>query len=71
MSEKGQMIFNVEGMKCEGCVSNVSKALNTLVGVDSCYVDLDKGQAIVNGPVSEKTVVDAIKEAGYAAKLCE
>ena len=40
--------FNVTGMKCMGCVSNVEKALNALDGVASAKADLTAKTATVD-----------------------
>lgn len=34
-------VFEVEGMKCEGCVKKVQDALEALLGVTSATADLD------------------------------
>ena len=39
--------LKVEGMMCEGCVSKVQSALESLNGVDSVEVNLKKGTATV------------------------
>ena len=40
--------FKIEGMTCGGCANKVIKAVNTLDGINSCDVNVNKGQATIN-----------------------
>ena len=61
--------FKVEGMKCGGCVTNVTNAVNELSAVEACSVDLEQGTAVVSGAVSTDDVISAITKAGFQATL--
>ena len=39
--------FKIEGMTCGGCANKVMKAVDSLEGVNSCDVNVDKGQATI------------------------
>lgn len=79
MSE--QHYFRVNGMKCEGCVGIVEKAVKKLLGVESIEVDLGSSMVVVkaqsssqasgqaNVRVSARAIGDAIDEAGFNAIL--
>lgn len=60
--------LKVNGMKCMGCVANVRKALESLDGVTSAEVDLDKAQAIVEGDIAAEDACSALLAAGYPAQ---
>lgn len=61
-------VIAVEGMQCEHCREHVEKALNSIEGVKA-RVDLKKKTATVelSSGVSDQTLKDAVKEAGYEA----
>lgn len=54
--------IGVQGMTCGGCVNSVTKALNSVAGVEDVKVSLENNQATVNYDDS-KTSVEALKEA--------
>ncbi len=57
--------FFVQGMKCDGCVSNANKALADVPGFVSVEFDLDTGTARVKGDVDPQAVCLTITQAGY------
>jgi len=67
MSE--QHYFKVNGMKCDGCVKNIEKAVKKLANVESIEVDLDCSMVVVKAQASAIAIGDAIDEAGYNAIL--
>ena len=67
MSE--QYYFKVNGMKCDGCVSNVEKAINKLPGIEAVEVDLETAMAVVKGAASAESIGAAIDQAGFNAIL--
>ncbi len=67
MSE--QYYFKVNGMKCDGCVSNVEKAVKKLPGIESVEVDLDTAMTVVKGLASAESISAAIDAAGFNAIL--
>lgn len=60
--------YLVTGMTCGHCVAAVTKEIEAIVGVEHVEVQLDPGQAIVTGEVSEDAVRAAVEEAGYEAR---
>ena len=63
-----KQLFNVQNMKCMGCVSAVKAAVEPLDGVTSVEVDLDAGRATVEGEFDPATIAKVITEAGYPAE---
>lgn len=63
--------FEIQGMKCMGCVSAVKKAVEGLSGVTTVEVDLDGGRATVSGDFDPAQVAQAITDAGYPAKAAD
>lgn len=57
--------IQISGMKCEHCVARVEKALADLNQLKQIKVNLAKSQAIVQGDVSDETLIQAIQAAGY------
>ena len=59
--------LNIEGMSCEHCAAHVKEALETIDGVSSAQVDLQKKNARVehNDSVSPDILKNAVSEAGY------
>lgn len=60
--------IEVQGMTCQGCVSSVTKALQSVVGVQSADVSLEKHQATVTYEEGKANVADlkqAVEVAGY------
>ena len=60
--------LSIPGMKCNGCVSAVEKALNSEVGVNQVSVDLESKRAEVESDASVAVLVAAIKTAGFDAE---
>lgn len=61
--------LKVNGMSCGHCKSAVEQALQDVLGVESVEVSLEDGFAIVRGTPSADELVEAVKEAGYEAKV--
>ncbi len=61
----------VEGMMCAHCQKHVEDALAAVAGVTGVDVNLKKKRAVVTlgGEVSDEALVQAIKDAGYDAKV--
>jgi copper chaperone CopZ len=59
-------IIEIGGMSCGHCQARVEKALNSIDGVEA-KVELKKNRAVVtlNKEVEDKTLSDAVVEAGY------
>lgn len=61
--------LKVEGMNCEHCKAAVESALREVLGVEGVQVSLDEGFAVVRGKANPEELVEAVKEAGYEAKV--
>lgn len=59
--------FHVQGMKCDGCVSNANKALDNVAGFEQAEFDLKNGVAVIHGDIDPQSVSQALTEAGYPA----
>ena len=68
-----EMSLDIEGMTCEGCATNVEKALNEVPGVRAASVVYEDGKARVfvepPSPPSHKALVEAVEKAGYKASV--
>ena len=60
--------YDVTGMSCAACSARVEKAAKTVEGVESCSVNLLTNTLTVEGTASDKTVMAAVKKAGYGIK---
>ena len=63
----------IEGMTCASCVGRVEKALKKVEGVQQANVNLATERAWVQGnaQVQSSDLIQAVKKAGYHAKLVE
>ena len=59
--------YHVTGMSCAACSARVEKAVKAVDGVKSCSVNLLTNSMGVEGEVDEKTIIAAVKLAGYGA----
>ena len=60
----------ITGMSCGHCVAAVTDTLEQLPGVDVRQVSIGSAAvALEPGTVSTVAVIDAIREAGYAARV--
>jgi len=67
-------IVKITGMTCGGCVSNVSKALKAISGVEDVKVSLAAGEATVQFDERRTTpdqLKSAVKGAGYGVDATE
>jgi len=69
MSEKKQLVFDVSKMKCGGCTSAVTNALNALDDTEVVEVSLEDHQAIVKSSKTAKEIADVITASGFPAEL--
>jgi copper chaperone CopZ len=60
--------YPIEGMMCAHCQAKVKQGLSALPGVKSVTVDLEKGEARVEGEVSAQAVSERVKALGYDLK---
>ncbi|MGD8590569.1 MAG: heavy metal translocating P-type ATPase, partial [Chromatiales bacterium] len=71
LSEEEQAMsvkLKVTGMTCPHCVSNVTKALQAVDGVDKVEVSLEQADAVVSGSAEVDQLIAAVKQAGYDAE---
>ena len=61
--------YNVTGMHCAACSARVEKAVSKVEVVTSCSVSLLTNSLGVEGDVSDKEIIKAIKKAGYGASV--
>ena len=59
--------LGISGMTCQHCVAAVTKALQSVPGVQSAHVDLAQGKASVDGSAPVRLLIDAVAKAGYSA----
>jgi copper chaperone CopZ len=60
--------LSIEGMTCTGCTKAVTRALSQVAGVTAVAVDLDAGQAQVEGKVDPQNLIAAVERAGFGAR---
>ncbi|MEX0959446.1 MAG: heavy-metal-associated domain-containing protein [Burkholderiales bacterium] len=64
-------LIEVKGMTCGGCVRSVTRVLETVPGVKSADVSLERGEARVSfdpALASLAQIRGAIEDAGYQAR---
>ena len=62
--------YNVPNMKCEGCASNIRKALSEITGVNELVIDVATkaiNVAFDETKVNDQTLKSVLIEAGYPA----
>lgn len=66
-----EKILNVEGMSCNHCVASVRKALEGLDEVREADVSLDdkKARVELDKDLADETLVKAVEDAGFSAKI--
>jgi len=58
--------LNVTGMRCNGCVESVTRAINECRGVEETTVDLAAGRALVRGSgFDPSSLADAVRSLGF------
>ncbi len=64
--------LKITGMTCGGCVRSVKKVLESVAGVSSVDVSLERGEARVAfdpGQAQPAQLAAAVDDAGYAASV--
>ena len=70
MTNQNVIEFPVEGMTCASCVNRVETALAAVPGVHKASVNLITEKATVESDgVSPRALAEAVKQAGYRARL--
>lgn len=62
--------FEIDGMTCGNCARHLTEAIQTVSGVRSAAISLEENKAVVrwNGPANIPAVLQAVEDAGYAAR---
>ncbi len=61
--------LKVDGMRCNGCVTSVQRALSEISGVTDAEVQLDEGRALIRGNgVSVQELIEAVVSLGFEAR---
>ncbi len=61
--------FDITGMSCAACSARVERAVSGLAGVDACSVNLLTATMDIEGDISDREVIDAVKKSGYGASV--
>lgn len=62
------LLMQVEGMTCQGCVNAVTKAVQRLDPGATVDVDLDHGRVHISTKAQSLEVAQALNAAGYEAR---
>lgn len=60
--------LKVTGMSCNHCVMAVTKALKSVADVKNASVDLNSGEATVQGEAKPADLIRAVVDEGYQAE---
>lgn len=63
--------YQVQNMKCGGCVAAATAAVEKLPGVVSAEFDLEAKSGTITGDADPEAVIAALNAAGYPAGLAE
>lgn len=61
--------LTISGMTCGHCQTAVTRALQSVSGVQTAEVDLKTGQARVEGEADLQALLAAVSEEGYTAQV--
>ncbi len=61
--------YKVSGMMCKHCAARVKKAIETVAGVETVEIDLDRAIAIVGGEAKPDEVMAAVTAVGYGIDI--
>ncbi len=61
--------FEINGMKCDGCVVKATAAIKSVAGITETKVELAGKSAVVKGSADPQKVIEALKKAGYSASV--
>ena len=60
--------FAVDGMTCHHCSAHVEKALQNVPGVTHAEVNLERGEALVEGDATDDALMQAVADIGYTLR---
>jgi copper chaperone CopZ len=63
--------YDIEGMKCDGCATNVHNAFSAVPGVTTANVDLASKTATVEGNYDEQALLASLANTHYSATPAE
>ena len=63
--------YRITGMSCAACSARIEKAVGQLEGVESVAVNLLANSMAVEGTADSRTIIKAVKDAGYGASLMD
>lgn len=63
--------LKIKGMTCGHCVASVKKALEGVQDVSKVDVDLNSGEAIIEGSADKSALIGAIQKEGYQAEVIQ
>jgi uncharacterized membrane protein YraQ (UPF0718 family)/copper chaperone CopZ len=67
-NDEQSLVLKVDGMRCNGCVQSVQRALSEISGVTGAEVQLDEGRALIRGDgVSVQELIEAVTSLGFEA----
>lgn len=61
--------LKIDGMNCGHCKAAVEQAIKGVAGAGSVQVDLEKGEATVEGEADSAALVSAVEDKGYDARV--
>jgi len=61
--------LNISGMTCGHCQTAVTKALKSVPGVENAQVNLQTGEAVIEGRADVQALLAAVTEEGYGAQV--
>ncbi len=62
-----ELKLSIPGMKCNGCVSAIEKALATETGIEQLTISLENKVAHINTKIPANELIDKLKSAGFEA----
>ena len=60
-----ETIYNIEGVKCGGCVAVVKEKLNDIEGIETVEVDMAKKKLIVVGTVDKDVLQKVLSDTKF------
>lgn len=60
-----EKVYNIEGVKCGGCVAVVKEKLNDIEGIETVEVDMAKKKLIVVGTVDKDVLQKALSDTKF------
>ena len=60
-----EKVYNIEGVKCGGCVAVVKEKLNDIEGIETVEVDISKKKLIVVGTADKDVLQKALSDTKF------